>query len=104
MESYRKSSKKAGVNPSEIIAITGHKNQQVLKDYDELDTDDHQCIGKVLSYIWQNTQISVASNCTLDCSFPVFNTQNCKVVINTPSYESPAAPKKIEIESDGDRD
>jgi len=27
--------KKAGVNPSEIIAITGHKNQQGLMDYDE---------------------------------------------------------------------
>ena len=33
--------KKLGVNASEIMAITGHKNQQSLTDYDELDNDDH---------------------------------------------------------------
>ena len=44
-----KNLKKAGVNPSETIAITGHKNQQGLTDYDELDTDDHQRIGKCLT-------------------------------------------------------
>ena len=31
--------KKAGVNASEIMAITGHKNQQSLTDYDN---DDHK--------------------------------------------------------------
>ena len=42
--------KKAGVSTSEIMAITGHKNQQSLTDYDELDNDDHMRLGKVLSY------------------------------------------------------
>ena len=42
--------KKAGVNASEIMAITGHKNQQSLTDYDELDNDDHIRLGKILSY------------------------------------------------------
>ena len=37
--------KKAGVNASEIMAITGHKNQQSLTDYDELDNDDHIRLG-----------------------------------------------------------
>jgi len=45
-------------------------------DYVELDMDDHQHIGKVLMYD-KNRQLSVANNCTLDCSrhgpFPVFN-------------------------------
>ena len=41
--------KKAGVNASEIMAITGHKNQQSLTDYDEIDNDDHIRLGRVLS-------------------------------------------------------
>ena len=32
--------KKAGVSATEIMAITGHKNQQSLVDYDELDDED----------------------------------------------------------------
>ena len=32
------------------MAITGHKNQQSLTDYDELDNDDHIRLGKILSY------------------------------------------------------
>jgi len=51
--------KKAGVNPSEIIAITGCKDQQALMDYDELDIDDYQRIGKVLSYD-KNTQLIIS--------------------------------------------
>ncbi|XP_065918766.1 uncharacterized protein KIAA1958-like [Dysidea avara] len=102
--------KKAGVTPTEITAITGHKNQQSLTDYDELDTDDHIRIGKVLSYDRNAPySYSIKSNCMLDCSrrdpSPVFNIQHCKVIIQTPSsYESPAAPKKRRVESDSDSD
>ena len=33
--------KKAGVSSREIIAITGHKTEESLKDYDAIDRDDH---------------------------------------------------------------
>jgi len=45
-----------GVNPSEII---GHKSQQGIASYDELDIDDHVYIS---SYD-KNIQLSVAGNC-----------------------------------------
>ena len=32
--------KKAGISATEIMAITGHKIQQSLTDYDELDSED----------------------------------------------------------------
>ena len=41
--------KKAGVNATDIMAITGHKNQQSLTDYGELDEADHCKIGGILS-------------------------------------------------------
>ena len=41
--------KKAGVSATEIMAITGHKNQQSLTDYDELDDEDHIRLSKILS-------------------------------------------------------
>ena len=41
--------KKAGVSTTEIMAITGHKNQQSLADYDEIDDDDHMRLSKILS-------------------------------------------------------
>ena len=43
--------KKAGVAPTDIVAITGHTNQQSLSDYGELDQSDHQRIGKILSSV-----------------------------------------------------
>lgn len=41
--------RKGGASSTEIIAITGHKNQQSLVDYDELDENDHLKLGKILS-------------------------------------------------------
>ena len=41
--------KKAEVNATDIMAITGHKNQQSLTDYRELDEADHCKIGEILS-------------------------------------------------------
>ena len=41
--------KKAGVSATEIMAITGHKIQQSLTDYDELDDDDHLRLSRILS-------------------------------------------------------
>ena len=41
--------KKAGVSNTEITAITGHKGEDSLKHYDEIDIDDHRRISKCLS-------------------------------------------------------
>ena len=41
--------KKAGVNATEIMAITGHKSQQSLTDYDELSDKDHLPLSKILT-------------------------------------------------------
>ena len=37
--------KKAGVSNTEIIAITGHKTEDSLKHYDEVDIDNHRRIS-----------------------------------------------------------
>jgi hypothetical protein len=41
--------RKAGVSSREIIAITGHKTEESLKDYDDIDHDDHRRLSKILS-------------------------------------------------------
>ena len=41
--------KKAGVSVTEIMVITGHKNQQSIADHDELDNEDHIRLDRVLS-------------------------------------------------------
>ena len=46
--------KKAGVAATDIMAITGHKNQQSLADYAELDESDHRQIGEILSTVDKN--------------------------------------------------
>ena len=40
------------------MAITGHKNQQSLTDYSELDAEDHQRLGKILSTVKQPVQFT----------------------------------------------
>ena len=41
--------KKAGISNTEIIAITGHKSEDSLEHYDEVDIDDHRRISKCIS-------------------------------------------------------
>ena len=41
--------RKAGVSSHEIIAITGHKTEESLKDYDDIDNDDHRRLSEILS-------------------------------------------------------
>jgi len=41
--------KKDGVSATEVMAITAHKNQQILADYDELDNADHMQLSRILS-------------------------------------------------------
>lgn len=84
--------KKAGANSSEIMAITGHRNQQSLTDYDELDNDDHIRLGKVLKSDCKDTHVQNSThNPLLQYSTygpaPVFNMQNCNIIIKTPSHQ-----------------
>ena len=37
------------MSATEIMVITGHKNQQSLTDYDELDDEDHLRLSRILS-------------------------------------------------------
>ena len=52
--------KKAGVAATDIMAITGHKNQQNLADYGELDECDHRRIGEILSTVNKSSEIELS--------------------------------------------
>jgi len=39
---------KAGISNDKIAAITGHRNEQSLRDYTTVDLEDHKAIGAVL--------------------------------------------------------
>ena len=39
---------KAGISNDKIAAITGHRNEQSLRDYSTVDLEDHKAIGTVL--------------------------------------------------------
>ena len=43
--------RKAGATSREIMAITGHKSEQSLADYDALDLSDHRHLGEVLGVV-----------------------------------------------------
>jgi len=45
--------KKAGASSKDIMAVTGHRNEQSLADYDDLDLDNHLHLGEILG----NTQV-----------------------------------------------
>ena len=38
--------RKAGVSSREMIATTGHKREESLKDYDDIDSDEHRRLSK----------------------------------------------------------
>jgi len=41
--------KKGGASSRETMAITGHRSEQSLADYDQLDLDDHQQLSHIIS-------------------------------------------------------
>ena len=41
--------KNGGASSREIMAMTGHKNEQCLADYDDLDLEEHLHLGQILS-------------------------------------------------------
>lgn len=54
--------KKAGASSRDIMAITGHRNEQSLADYDDLDLDDHLHLGEILSGRKHTSSALVAAN------------------------------------------
>ena len=87
--------KKAGVSATEIMAITGHKNQQSLTDYDELDDDDHLCLSRTLSSE-TTTSKQLAQGPLPDHTIhipPAFNPlQPLNPPISTPNYVMQSGP------------
>ena len=74
--------RKFGATNREIMAITGHKNEQSLADYDTLDIDDHRKLGETLGgAVEPLTPVPVGKSSTSKPSFnpnPVpFVFQNC---------------------------
>ena len=41
---------KAGFSNDKIASISGHKSEQSLRDYSEIDMEDHRQISHTLSY------------------------------------------------------
>ena len=58
--------KKGGASTLEIMAITGHKYQQSIADYNELDFDNHMRLGRILSD--DHEKISVATSSAVETS------------------------------------
>ena len=56
--------RKAGVSSHEIVAITVHKTEESLKDYDDIDHDNHHRLGNILSRRNGATGMGVVSQST----------------------------------------
>ena len=92
--------KKAGASSRDIMAITGHRNEQSLADYDDLDLDDHLHLGEILSGKKHSSNALVAANHhqpvsslspnPVSTTFPqapmVFN--NCNVTFGSTTFTS----------------
>ena len=74
--------KKAGVSATEIMAITGHRNQQSLADYDELDDEDHMRLSRVLS----NENTSTPSTTTTPGNHTHMHLQPVTALQSVPMY------------------
>ena len=61
--------KKAGVDGSNIAAITGHKTEESLRDYDENDLEDHHRLNTLISSDGSSTPKQDAISSTADSVF-----------------------------------
>ncbi len=59
--------KKAGVATRDITAITGHKSEESLRDYDDNDISEHRHLSKQISYA--TTSNPSCSHSTFDTSY-----------------------------------
>ena len=67
--------RKAGVSNRELIAITGHKTEESLKAYDDIDHDDHRRLSEILSGSKEATGMEVASQSSLHSTQSVMMTK-----------------------------
>jgi len=76
---------KAGVSNDKIAAVTGHRNEQSLRDYAMADMQDHQHISSILSKpcaVAPPVFHRDASQQQVGYSCPQYNFTNCTVYIN----------------------
>ena len=76
--------RKAGVSSREIIAITGHKTEESLKDYDDIDRDDHRRLSRILSGSSQAMNTDVALQPSLPNTQSVMMTQQTTMLSANP--------------------
>ena len=74
--------RKAGVSSREIIAITGHKTEESLKDYDDIDHDDHRRLSEILSGSKGAMGMKVASQSFLHSTQSVMMTKQTTLSTN----------------------
>ena len=90
--------KKAGMSATEIMAITGHKIQHSLADYNELGDEDHMRLSEILSS--EKTSLSMQLSHVLEsvpnhtimtppiCEQP----QPLDALVSLPKYVTPSVP------------
>ena len=113
---------KAGISNDKIAAITGHRNEQSLRDYSTVDLEDHKAIGVVLcnSNPFQSVTNSqsktplfsaMSSCCSSRPTEPHFNFTQCTVYfgsnttctqVNQDGFQSSRKKSRCIIESDSD--
>ena len=95
---------KAGFSNDKIASISGHKSEQSLRDYSEIDMEDHRQISHTLSYNTKSecqklsNQIhSEVELCSVQStSLPMYNFTNCTVhITNNPAMCLPCKKAKI---------
>ena len=107
--------RKFGATNREIMAITGHRNEQSLTEYDTLDIDDHRQLGKTLSVIkpkpilrpectltpkpsFNPNPLSlvpfVFQNCTFNNCFSSCSSSYTQQTCNNSSKPQPSLPRK----------
>lgn len=90
--------RKAGVSSREIITITGHKTEESLKDYDDIDRDDNRRLSRILSGSSQAMNTDVALQPSLLNTQSVMMTQQTTMLSANP-YPWPHMPYPIPCQS-----
>ena len=78
---------KAGFSNDKIASISGHKSEQSLRDYSDIDMEDHQQISHTLSYNTRSDCQKLSKQIHSDAEFcsvqstslPLYNFTNCTV-------------------------
>ena len=98
---------KAGISNDKIAAITGHKNEQSLRDYASADLDDHRKLSNILSSVSARTPLTELHQNISHASSSVhgssqFSFHNCTVHFSDGAPNPAKKPKCIITDSDED--